>query len=431
MAGIDDVLERLVTDPGFRARLAGDPAGALSGYDLTADDLQLLSSQLDVGPGTSGGVEARTSKAGLFGLLGGVDEVAEAFAAGDAPAVGGEGGISDALADSASSDADSGEYHHGWIELNSQSQPVTETADPDAAEALAGTPAGSSDAEPVAVVGDLNAFELSDAEPAAAAHGGTEINLDGHLLGSGTSVSPQPLPTESVSFNFEQMKPTYGPADLGSATGASAPSGDAPGGWTPIVGDWNGDGEDAPTASREETITVHGNRTEDADSSHVVEDIALTYQKIELEHVGEASDPASLAAPAGEGAEAIRVDPAHLMVTGSSLSSGGGEPQAEAPETPGSHEVASASSGAGADGDVDGRDFLIWRRSPGGGAATDAGAALAAPEAVAEPGTAADGGTSTAAPAGPATETLEIVHAGSPDESPPEDAEAAATEEPG
>ncbi|MCI0343950.1 MAG: hypothetical protein L0221_00715 [Chloroflexi bacterium] len=272
---------------------------------------------------------------------------------------------------------------------------------------------------------------FSDAEPAAAAHGGTEINLDGHLLGSGTSVSPQPLPTESVSFNFEQMKPTYGPADLGSATGASAPSGDAPGGWTPIVGDWNGDGEDAPTASREETITVHGNRTEDADSSHVVEDIALTYQKIELEHVGEASDPASLAAPAGEGAEAIRVDPAHLMVTGSSLSSGGGEPQAEAPETPGSHEVASASSGAGADGDVDGRDFLIWRRSPGGGAATDAGAALAAPEAVAEPGTAADGGTSTAAPAGPATETLEIVHAGSPDESPPEDAEAAATEEPG
>jgi hypothetical protein len=45
MAGIDDVLDRLVTDTEFAQRLARDPAGALTGYELTQDDLTLLSSQ--------------------------------------------------------------------------------------------------------------------------------------------------------------------------------------------------------------------------------------------------------------------------------------------------------------------------------------------------------------------------------------------------
>jgi len=42
MAAIDDVLEQLHQDPAFREHLARDPAVALEGYDLSADDLSRL-----------------------------------------------------------------------------------------------------------------------------------------------------------------------------------------------------------------------------------------------------------------------------------------------------------------------------------------------------------------------------------------------------
>lgn len=83
MAALDDVLERLVTDEAFRARLATDPEVALAGYDLSDDDRALLSSQMSGDAGRSGSVERRASKAGLFGLLGGLDEIADAIAGAD------------------------------------------------------------------------------------------------------------------------------------------------------------------------------------------------------------------------------------------------------------------------------------------------------------------------------------------------------------
>ena len=69
MAGIDDVLERLLSDGGFARQLAQDPATALAGYDLSADDLRLLSSQVSFDPGALSTVEERVSKASMFGLL--------------------------------------------------------------------------------------------------------------------------------------------------------------------------------------------------------------------------------------------------------------------------------------------------------------------------------------------------------------------------
>lgn len=69
MAGIDEVLERLVTDPEFRARLADDPAGALSGYMLYDEDLEVLAAALSDDAGASSSVEQRTSKTTLAGLL--------------------------------------------------------------------------------------------------------------------------------------------------------------------------------------------------------------------------------------------------------------------------------------------------------------------------------------------------------------------------
>lgn len=69
MADIDGILERLVTDQSFRAQLSSDPAAALAGYDLSADDLTLLASSLDEGDSGQRGVEQRTSKSAIVGLL--------------------------------------------------------------------------------------------------------------------------------------------------------------------------------------------------------------------------------------------------------------------------------------------------------------------------------------------------------------------------
>jgi hypothetical protein len=70
MSDFDTVLERLVTDPAFAARLSADPAAALAGYRLSADEVDLLRSQVSTGDGGGRTVETRTSKASMMGLLG-------------------------------------------------------------------------------------------------------------------------------------------------------------------------------------------------------------------------------------------------------------------------------------------------------------------------------------------------------------------------
>jgi hypothetical protein len=69
MSDFDTVLERLLSDSGFRTVLAADPAAALRGYQLTADEIELLHAQVDTGSGGNSQVEERTSKASLFGLI--------------------------------------------------------------------------------------------------------------------------------------------------------------------------------------------------------------------------------------------------------------------------------------------------------------------------------------------------------------------------
>jgi hypothetical protein len=65
MSDFDDVLERLVNDPTFAARLAADPDTALNGYALAPHERELLG-----GPGADRTVEVRTSKSGMVGMLG-------------------------------------------------------------------------------------------------------------------------------------------------------------------------------------------------------------------------------------------------------------------------------------------------------------------------------------------------------------------------
>jgi len=70
VSDFDVALERLVSDPEFRAALAADPQRALAGYELAPDELAVLTSQVDTGSGSAQRhVEQRTSKASLFGLL--------------------------------------------------------------------------------------------------------------------------------------------------------------------------------------------------------------------------------------------------------------------------------------------------------------------------------------------------------------------------
>ena len=76
MSGLDAVLERLLTDTTFRTALDDDPVSALAGYELTADDLEVLSAQVAEDRGDGSSMEARHSKAGLFGLLAAAAEIA-------------------------------------------------------------------------------------------------------------------------------------------------------------------------------------------------------------------------------------------------------------------------------------------------------------------------------------------------------------------
>lgn len=66
MSDIDDVIERLVTEPGFRTLLATDPTGALAGYRLDEDDLEVLAATLDEGAAAEHAVEQRTSKSAFL-----------------------------------------------------------------------------------------------------------------------------------------------------------------------------------------------------------------------------------------------------------------------------------------------------------------------------------------------------------------------------
>lgn len=71
MSDINDVLERLISDPAFRRALSDDPAKALEGYELSDADREVLASQVSSDSGAAGGLEQRTSKSALAGLFGG------------------------------------------------------------------------------------------------------------------------------------------------------------------------------------------------------------------------------------------------------------------------------------------------------------------------------------------------------------------------
>lgn len=83
MPDLDDVLERLVNDAGFRRALEEDPDRALAAYPLTPEERSVLDATVTGSIGTAGHgtMEGRQSKSALIGMLGEVAGVASSAAA--------------------------------------------------------------------------------------------------------------------------------------------------------------------------------------------------------------------------------------------------------------------------------------------------------------------------------------------------------------
>jgi hypothetical protein len=90
MSDFDEVLERLVGDPGFASALAADPGRVLAGYRLSDDEVALLRTQLG-GDSTDHVVEIRTNQSSAFGLLGSLAGVFRAGLPGIGDQVGSSG----------------------------------------------------------------------------------------------------------------------------------------------------------------------------------------------------------------------------------------------------------------------------------------------------------------------------------------------------
>lgn len=72
MSDFEAVLERLLGDPGFQSALAADPGRALSGYQLSDEEREVLHAQVTSGTGQDRTVEIRTTKSSMMGLFGSV-----------------------------------------------------------------------------------------------------------------------------------------------------------------------------------------------------------------------------------------------------------------------------------------------------------------------------------------------------------------------
>ena len=74
MSDFDEVLERLLLDPRFKAGLAVDPAAVLAGYRLTPDERALLISDFATRQRRQSLVERRASGRVVFGLAAVINE---------------------------------------------------------------------------------------------------------------------------------------------------------------------------------------------------------------------------------------------------------------------------------------------------------------------------------------------------------------------
>jgi hypothetical protein len=182
MSDFDEVLERLMIEPSFRTALATDPARTLAGYRLSADELDLLHTQLTGDHGATGRVEERTSKASLAGLFGPLLDLAgggrsaalhhgSAQGLSDVPAGGASQGLSDLGAD------------QGLSDLGAADQGLSGVGDADQGLSdISGADQGLSDV----TAADQGLSDVGGTAPVA--HSGSEL----HHAGAGAPVGYHP-----------------------------------------------------------------------------------------------------------------------------------------------------------------------------------------------------------------------------------------------
>lgn len=185
------IVHRAVKDGSFRAQLQRDPAKALAGFDLTADERSAIAAG-DPARLTALGIDQRMSKAFAVGVLGDASkviatDVTGAFAGGAAfidegSAAGGRGIVGDPIAPSASlidRGASVGELHMKLVEQ-----------DLDVGAGVAAEPAGE---KYLTEDEALLAYQAS-----LAASVGTSVST-GLMAADGTSIDPGYVSAESAS----------------------------------------------------------------------------------------------------------------------------------------------------------------------------------------------------------------------------------------
>lgn len=324
MPGLDDVLERLITDPAFRDRLATDRRAALAGYDLSPDDLALLDAQVTTAAGGAVAMEGRTTKAGMFGLLGGLDEVLDAM--GDAGAT-----PEPVLGVADPTEPAVGEHLPRHIDVESFH--------------LGSGAAPAADDPPTVFKGEVVGIEPAYEAPGDSAAGET-VDRDETITIHGSRTEADPVPTESVSFNFEQIKATY---DQDSAGGG--------------VGD---------VASAESAGAAAG-------PDNVTEEIGFVYKTIEFEGPGSPGPAAGAAneiAAEDTAGSAEAADSHEGEIDVASVPFGATPATGEGRVDAADYVVWRKTDGAAGDGTVDAADYVVWRKNTG--VAEDGGEVLAA-----------------------------------------------------
>ncbi|MCI0345569.1 MAG: hypothetical protein L0221_09030 [Chloroflexi bacterium] len=289
MAGLDDVLERLVADPSFRQRLAADPSAALAGYDLSDEDRALLASQVTDVAGTGGKVEARASRASMAGLLGALEGLADASA--ELGTVG-EPDPSPAAGDGSGK----------WINLDSYNVGGNQAGDGAGHDVLLGG-AGADDPIPTAPSGSgYNEFSLQDTsgrETAAPINLAADLASDDGVPPSVSSPSPAPIESMSTDHRPEPLEVHHvmledlliSPVQVGGHMASDAP----PDGVDALQWD-PGDGSDVgPHAEQIEIESWSPGAPTSSIEPGVQDEVAMSYKAIEFAYdapaIGDLMEP--------------------------------------------------------------------------------------------------------------------------------------------
>ena len=189
-ASVNQVIQRAVSDAAFRRQLQRDPAAALKGFDLSADERAAITSG-DPARLTGLGVDQRMSKAfaigGLTGASASVIEVDPGHAAGDEIIAGDPGSASVTAFDSTTASGDLNAFDAGTLGA-SRSAIDAGAASGDLNTLDAGVTGGVTAArEGMSTAGDLNTIDEGYLPSISTARGETSTAGDLNTFDAGVT----------------------------------------------------------------------------------------------------------------------------------------------------------------------------------------------------------------------------------------------------